>query len=38
MGGWVLALTELRYTKTSSNCRRRKKQDAMHCRPGIVSV
>lgn len=23
--------------RTSSNCRKRKKQEAMHCRPGIVS-
>lgn len=30
-------LTELRYMLTSSNCFRRKKQEAMHCRPGMVS-
>ena len=29
---------ELRYIKTSSNCFNKKKQEAMHCRPGMVST
>lgn len=33
----TLTLTELRYMRTSSNCLKRKKQEAMHCLPGIVS-
>lgn len=33
----ALTLTELRYMRTSSNSLKRKKQDAMHCLPGIVS-
>lgn len=34
----TLTLTEFRYMRTSSNCLKRKKQEAMHCLPGIVSV
>lgn len=38
---WTLlgtfTLIELRYMRTSSNCLKRKKQEAMHCLPGIVS-
>lgn len=30
-------LIDFKYIRTSSNCFRRKKHIAMHCRPGIVS-
>lgn len=33
----TFTLIELRYMRTSSNCLKRKKQEAMHCLPGIVS-
>ena len=33
-----LTFKEFRYIRTSSNCFRRKKHEAIHCRPGIVST
>lgn len=34
----TLTFIEFRYIRTSSNCLKRKKQEAMHCLPGIVST
>ena len=33
-----VTLIEFKYMRQSSNCRKRMKQEAMHCLPGMVSA